>query len=383
MFLSVSKSSLALYIHWPFCKIKCPYCDFNSYRKENVNQSHWIKAYLKGLELWSSRLGERKITSIFFGGGTPSLLDPTHLELLLKKIDGLWGINSDCEITIEANPNSVSSKKFKRLHDIGINRVSVGVQALNNIDLKNLGRDHNKNQAIKAIEIVKKWFKNYNLDFIYGRQFQSTNQWEDELTQIIFLESPHLSLYQLTIEENTTFHKLYNNDLLKGLPTNEMASEMFDITRQLCEKGGYKQYETSNFAKKIFKCKHNLSYWKYDDYIGLGPGAHGRVKILGKKYATEEEKNPNIWFKKTISFKSETPKLSLLNDRIAFEEKLIMNLRIFEEIPIFIFDRKKIEPVVIELVENNLIKINKNKIIVKEGGKKMLDYISRCLVDCY
>ena len=381
--MSVSKSSLALYIHWPFCKIKCPYCDFNSYRKEYVNQSHWIKAYLKGLELWSSRLDERKITSIFFGGGTPSLLDPTHLELLLKKIDGLWGINSDCEITIEANPNSVSSKKFKGLHDIGINRVSVGVQALNNIDLKNLGRDHNKNQAIKAIEIVKKWFKNYNLDFIYGRQFQSTNQWEDELTQIIFLESPHLSLYQLTIEENTTFHKLYNNDLLKGLPTNEMASEMFDVTRQVCEKGGYKQYETSNFAKKNFQCKHNLSYWKYDDYIGLGPGAHGRVKILGKKYATEEEKNPDIWFKKTVSFKSETPKLSLLNDRIAFEEKLIMNLRIFEEIPIFIFDRKKIDPVVIELVENNLIKINKNKIIVKEGGKKMLDYISRCLVDCY
>ena len=381
--MSVLKSSLALYIHWPFCKIKCPYCDFNSYRKENVNQSHWIKAYLKGLELWSSRLAERKITSIFFGGGTPSLLDPTHLELLLKKIDDLWGINSDCEITIEANPNSVSSKKFKALHDIGINRVSVGVQALNDIDLKNLGRDHNKNQAIKAIEIVKKWFKNYNLDFIYGRQFQSTNQWEDELTQIIFLESPHLSLYQLTIEENTTFHKLYNNDLLKGLPTNEMASEMFDVTRQVCEKGGYKQYETSNFAKKNFQCKHNLSYWKYDDYIGLGPGAHGRVKILGKKYATEEEKNPDIWFKKTVSFKSETPKLSLLNDRIAFEEKLIMNLRIFEEIPIFIFDRKKIGPVVVELVENNLIKINKNKIIVKERGKKMLDYISRCLVDCY
>ena len=381
--MSVSKSSLALYIHWPFCKIKCPYCDFNSYRKENVNQSHWIKAYLKGLELWSSRLGERKITSIFFGGGTPSLLDPTHLEILLKKIDDLWGINSDCEITIEANPNSVSSKKFKGLHDIGINRVSVGVQALNYLDLKNLGRDHNKNQAIKAIEIVKKWFKNYNLDFIYGRQFQSTNQWEDELTQIIILESPHLSLYQLTIEENTTFHKLYNNDLLKGLPTNEMASEMFDVTRQLCEKGGYNKYETANFAKKNFKCKHNLSYWKYDDYIGLGPGAHGRVKILGKKYATEEEKNPDIWFKKTVSFKSETPKLSLLNDRIAFEEKLIMNLRIFEEIPIFIFDRKKIDPVVIELVENNLIKINKNKIIVKEGGKKMLDYISRCLVDCY
>ena len=381
--MSVSKSSLALYIHWPFCKIKCPYCDFNSYRKENVNQSHWIKAYLKGLELWSSRLGERKITSIFFGGGTPSLLDPTHLELLLKKIDDLWGINSDCEITIEANPNSVSSKKFKGLHDIGINRVSVGVQALNNIDLKNLGRDHNKNQAIKAIEIVKKWFKNYNLDFIYGRQFQSTNQWEDELTQIIFLESPHLSLYQLTIEENTTFHKLYNNDLLKGLPTNETASEMFDVTRQLCEEGGYKQYETSNFAKKNFECKHNLSYWKYDDYIGLGPGAHGRVKILGRKYATEEEKNPDIWFKKTVSFQSETPKLSLLNDRIAFEEKLIMNLRIFEEIPISIFDRKKIDPVVIELVENNLIKIDKNKMIVKEGGKKMLDYISRCLVDCY
>ncbi len=381
--MSVKKPSLAIYIHWPFCKIKCPYCDFNSYRKENINQTHWIKAYLQGLELWSSRLDKRNITSIFFGGGTPSLLHESYLELLLKKIDGLWGINGDCEITIETNPNSVSSKKFKVLRDIGINRVSVGVQALNNIDLENLGRDHNKNRAIKAIEIVKKWFQNYNLDFIYCRQFQNPNEWKDELSQIIFLEAPHLSLYQLTIEENTHFYKLYKNDLLKGLPSNKIASEMFDTTRHLCEKGGYKQYETSNFAKKNFKCKHNLSYWKYNDYIGVGPGAHGRVKILGKKYSTEEERNPDIWFKKTVSLKPDTPKITLLSDRIAFEEKLIMNLRIYEKISMFIFDKKKLDPVLIELVENNLVKIDDNKIVIKESGKSMLDYISRCLVDCY
>ena len=381
--MSVSISPLALYIHWPFCKIKCPYCDFNSYRRENVNQSDWIKAYLKGLEFWSSRLDKRQITSIFFGGGTPSLLDPSYLDLLLKKIENLWGINSDCEITVEANPNSVSSNKFKRLHDIGINRVSVGIQALNNYDLENLGRDHNKNQAMKAIEIVNKWFENYNLDFIYGRQFQEIIEWENELAQIILLKAPHLSLYQLTIEENTNFFKLFKNGLLKGIPTSEEASEMFYVTKRLCEKGGYKQYETSNFAKKNFECRHNLSYWKYNDYIGIGPGAHGRIKIFGKKYATLEERNPDIWFKKTISLKSETPKLTQLNKRITFEEKLIMNLRISENIPIDIFDQKKLDPVLMELVDNNLIKIEGNQIIIKESGKRMLDYITRSLLDCY
>ena len=381
--MSVSISPLALYIHWPFCKIKCPYCDFNSYRRENVNQSDWIKAYLKGLEFWSSRLDKRQITSIFFGGGTPSLLDPSYLDLLLKKIENLWGINSDCEITVEANPNSVSSNKFKRLHEVGINRVSVGIQALNNNDLENLGRDHNKNQAMKAIEIVNKWFENYNLDFIYGRQFQEIIEWEDELTQIILLKAPHLSLYQLTIEENTNFFKLFKNGLLKGIPTSEEASEMFYVTKRLCEKGGYKQYETSNFAKRNFECRHNLSYWKYNDYIGIGPGAHGRIKIFGKKYATLEERNPDIWFKKTISLKSETPKLTQLNKRITFEEKLIMNLRISENIPIDIFDQKKLYPVLMELVDNNLIKIEGNQIIIKESGKRMLDYITRSLLDCY
>ena len=381
--MSVSRPSLALYIHWPFCKIKCPYCDFNSYKRENVNQSHWIKAYLKGLELWSSRLDERKITSIFFGGGTPSLLDPNFLELLIKKIDKLWGITSDCEITMEANPTSVSPENFKRIRDIGINRVSLGVQALNNNDLVNLGRDHNKNQAIKAIEIVSRWFNNYNLDFIYGRQHQSTNEWENELQQIILLETPHLSLYHLTIEENTNFYKLFKNDLLAGLPSNEVASEMFDVTKRLCENGGYMQYETSNFAKKNFECRHNISYWKYNDYIGIGPGAHGRVKILGKKYATAEERNPDIWFKKTVELNSDTPKLNQISDRVKFEEKLIMNLRIYETIPISIFDHKKLYPLLIELEENDLINLENNQIILKDSGKRVLDYITRSLLDCY
>ena len=345
----MSKSSLALYIHWPFCKIKCPYCDFNSYRRENVNQYDWIEAYIKKLELWSSRLKQRKISSIFFGGGTPSLLDPIFVELLLQKTDSLWGISSDCEVTIEANPNSVSDIKFKALRNIGINRVSVGVQALNNKDLNNLGRDHDKKQAIEAIQIVEKWFRNYNLDFIYGRQYQCTSEWSDELSQIIALEAPHLSLYQLTIEENTHFYKLFKRDLLKGIPTHKTTSEMFDVTKRLCENGGYEQYETSNFARKGFKCRHNLSYWKYNDYIGIGPGAHGRIKISGKSYATEEEGNPDIWLKKTLSLNPNTPKITLIEPRVVFEEKLIMNLRIFENIPISIFDYEKLHPVVIGL----------------------------------
>ena len=379
----MSKSSLALYIHWPFCKIKCPYCDFNSYRREKVNQSHWIEAYLKTLELWSSRLKQRKIISIFFGGGTPSLLDPNFVERLLKKTDDLWGISSDCEVTIEANPNSVSDIKFKTLRNVGVNRVSVGVQALNNKDLNNLGRDHNKNQAIRALQIVEKWFNNYNLDFIYGRQYQCASDWSDELSKIISLEAPHLSLYQLTIEENTNFYKLFKRDLLKGIPTDKTTSEMFDVTMKLCENGGYKQYETSNFAKRGFKCRHNLSYWKYHDYVGIGPGAHGRIKISGKSYATEEERNPDIWLKKTLSPNPSTPRITSIEPRVVFEEKLIMNLRISENIPISIFDYEKLHPVVMDLEENNLIKLKSNKIVMTKRGTKMLDHITRSLIDCY
>ena len=377
------RASLSIYIHWPFCKIKCPYCDFNSYKRESVDQTQWMEAYLRALELWFSRLDKRKIDSIFFGGGTPSLLDPKFVEFSLQKINKLWGINNDCEISIEANPNSVSEVKFKRLKEIGINRVSVGMQSLNNKDLKVLGRDHNKDQALKAVEIVRKWFKNFNLDFIYGRQYQSTNMWEDELSQIISLEAPHLSLYQLTIEENTSFYKLFKRDLLKGLPTTKIAAEMYDITKRLCEDGTYKQYETSNFARKGFKCKHNLSYWKYNDYIGVGPGAHGRIKISGKRYATEEEINPDIWLKKTVASTSSTPKITPLDNRVVFEEKLIMNLRISEKIPISMFDHEKLQPVVMNLKENNLIKLKDNKIIMRKRGAKMLDYITRSLMECF
>ena len=376
-------SSLALYIHWPFCKIKCPYCDFNSYKRESTYQSHWLKAYLRALELWSSRLDKTEIKSIFFGGGTPSLLDPDFVAMVLQKIDSLWSINGNCEITIEANPNSISESKFKLFRDIGINRVSVGVQALNNKDLSNLGRDHNKKQAIEAIEVINTWFKNYNLDFIYGRQHQSKSEWKDELLKILSLDAPHLSLYQLTIEENTNFHKLYKKDLLKGLPTQKIVSDMFDITRQLCKDGGYKQYETSNFARKGFKCKHNMSYWRYNDYIGVGPGAHGRVTMSGKRYATEEERNPDIWFEKTVSSNSNTPKITPIENRIVLEEKLIMNLRISENIPVSIFDYEKLNPVLFHLQENKLIKTKDNRIVLRKRGKKMLDYIARSLVECY
>ena len=377
------RPSLSIYIHWPFCKIKCPYCDFNSYRRESVDQTQWVEAYLKALELWFSRLDKRKIVSIFFGGGTPSLLDPKFVECLLRKIDKLSGINNDCEITIEANPNSVLEVKFRRLKEIGINRVSVGMQSLNNRDLKLLGRDHNKYQALKAVEIVRKWFKNFNLDFIYGRQYQSTNMWDNELSQIISLEAPHLSLYQLTIEENTNFYKLFKRDLLKGLPTTKIAAEMYDITKRLCEDGTYKQYETSNFARKGFKCKHNLSYWRYNDYIGVGPGAHGRIKISGKRYATEEETNPDIWLEKTVASTSRTPKMIPLDNRVVFEEKLIMNLRISEKIPVSMFDHDKLQPVVMNLKDNNLIKIKDNKIVMRRRGAKMLDYITRSLLECF
>ena len=329
----MKNSSLAFYVHWPFCEIKCPYCDFNSYKRKIVDQTYWVDGYLQSIKFWSSKLKNKKINSVFFGGGTPSLLNPKIVGNLLDKIDCAWGISSTCEITIEANPNSVCETKIKELKKIGFNRVSIGIQALNDKDLRNLGRDHNKDQALKAIATVDKWFVNYNLDFIYGRQFQSISNWEDELSQIIALGSNHLSLYQLTIEENTNFFKLHKKGLLKGLPSQELASDMFEITNKLCRNGGYKKYETSNFAKKGFKCTHNLSYWNYQDYVGIGPGAHGRITLSGKKHSTMEEKNPDIWLKRKKVPGNISPKISLLKRKDVFEEKLIMNLRIFNKIP--------------------------------------------------
>ena len=375
---------ISIYIHWPFCKIKCPYCDFNSYKRTSINQEEWLKGYLKSIDGWADLFNEKIIVkSLFFGGGTPSLIKPDIVGKILDRIWLYWEKADDCEITIEANPNSISKNRLMFLKKFDVNRISVGIQALKDKDLKLLGRDHNLNQALKAIEIVQNIFSNFNLDFIYGRQHQSKADWQKELSKILTIGSPHLSLYQLTIEEKTLFYKLQGLGRLDGMPSENLNSDLFLLTRQLCNENNYINYETSNYTRNGYFCKHNLSYWKYKDYLGIGPGAHGRITIDDQKYASLEISNPDNWLKKHLKEKVSLPSLSRLSQKTQFEEKLIMNLRISEEISISFFDVKKLEKKLGDLIEYNLLKVKNEKIILKEKGKRMLNYISKVLLDCY
>lgn len=273
---------LAVYIHWPWCKSKCPYCDFFKKAEKNVDQHAVVESYLSALNAYHTILPSRKICSVFFGGGTPSLMKPQYVAALLERIDRLWGFSTRPEISLEANPNSEYPTLFQDLRMAGVNRLSLGVQALNESDLKALGRSHTLKQAQHAIQNVLKVFDNHSMDLIYARPRQTLNTWLVELEKAVKLGFRHLSLYQLTIEENTPFAK---QNL--ALPDEEMAAQMYQETNALAENEGYPFYEVSNYASKAYESAHNKVYWTGGDYIGIGESAHGRIK-LGKHFKALE-----------------------------------------------------------------------------------------------
>lgn len=269
-----------IYIHWPYCLSKCPYCDFFSQVKKNVEQEEIIKGYLDDLDFYVELTKERTVTSIFFGGGTPSLIKPQLIEKIINHIAQKWTLADNAEISLEANPNSDRPDLFSDLHNAGINRLSLGIQALNDNDLKILGRTHNLKQAYQAMKEVLKRFDNHSIDLIYARLAQNLSQWQQEIKQAASFGFKHLSMYQLTIEEGTVFYK-------KGLlPAEEnLASEMYNFTNRYLAEHGYPQYEISNYARPGFESRHNQLYWNGSDYLGIGKSAHGRLKIGSKHYA--------------------------------------------------------------------------------------------------
>ncbi|MBR2299965.1 MAG: radical SAM family heme chaperone HemW [Alphaproteobacteria bacterium] len=271
---------LSIYFHWPYCKSKCPYCDFFSKVTKNVNQAEMIENYIKELDYYHELLPERSIRSIFFGGGTPSLIEPQYIEKLIVHVSKLWRFEDKVEISLEANPNSNHENMFKDLKGAGVNRLSLGVQALNKDDLKLLGRTHNLNDALACIEDVVQTFDNHSIDLIYARPHQNQDQWFGELEQAVSFGLKHLSLYQLTIEEGTLFEKRG----VKAMPEDEAAS-MYLQTVYFLDKHGYPRYEVSNFALPLYESKHNKCYWLGDDYIGIGESAHGRLKLKNNHYA--------------------------------------------------------------------------------------------------
>ncbi|MCD7108695.1 radical SAM family heme chaperone HemW [Rhizobium sp. DKSPLA3] len=284
-----------VYVHWPFCAAKCPYCDFNSHvRHQGVDQARYVSAFLKEMEEARRLSGPRTVTSIFLGGGTPSLMDPATVEAIMNGIARFWHVPDGIEITLEANPSSVEATRFRGYRAAGVNRVSLGVQALNDRDLKFLGRLHNVEDALKAIGLAREIFPRMSFDLIYARPKQTVEEWEAELKQAVSYAVDHLSLYQLTIEEGTPFYGLHKAGKLV-VPDGDQSALLYEATQDITASIGMPAYEVSNHAVPGAESRHNLTYWRYGDYAGIGPGAHGRLTIGREKLATATERKPETW----------------------------------------------------------------------------------------
>lgn len=290
-----SEPDFGIYVHWPFCKAKCPYCDFNSHVRHATVDAMGFAAAL-GSELgWLARETKgRTVTSIFFGGGTPSLMPPAAVAHVLESISRLWCVATDAEVTLEANPTSVEADNFRGYHAAGVNRVSVGVQALDAQDLQALGRQHSPEEAIAAFRLAAKIFPRVSFDLIYARPRQSAAQWRGELARALSEQQGHMSLYQLTIEPGTAYADLFARGAL-AVPDEDTAADLFDITQELTEKAGLAAYEVSNHASSGHESRHNLIYWRYGEYAGAGPGAHSRIVAGENRRALIAEKHPETW----------------------------------------------------------------------------------------
>lgn len=288
-------SSFGIYLHWPFCAAKCPYCDFNSHvRHQPVDQQRFARAFATELATLRARTGPRTASSIFIGGGTPSLMEPATVGALLDAVAANWTVADDVEVTLEANPSSADAGRFAGYRASGVNRLSLGVQALNDRDLRFLGRLHDVTQALSAIELARRTFPRLSFDLIYARPGQDAASWRAELEEAIAHAADHLSLYQLTIEENTRFHALHAAGKL-AMPEADTAAELYELTQEVTAARGLPAYEVSNHAVPGAESRHNLVYWRYGEYAGAGPGAHGRFVENGRRVVTIAERMPEAW----------------------------------------------------------------------------------------
>ncbi|MGL3608306.1 radical SAM family heme chaperone HemW [Rhizobium sp. G187] len=319
-----------IYVHWPFCAAKCPYCDFNSHvRHQAIDQERFAAAFLREMDAVRSLSGPKTVTSIFMGGGTPSLMDPRTVEAILDGIAARWHVPAGIEVTMEANPSSVEATRFRGYRAAGVNRVSLGVQALNDPDLKFLGRLHDVADALKAIRLARDIFPRMSFDLIYARPNQSVDAWAQELKEAFSYAVDHLSLYQLTIEEGTAFYGLHKAGKLI-VPDEEHAATLYEATQEITQGFGMPAYEVSNHARPGAESRHNLTYWRYGDYAGIGPGAHGRLTQRGGKIATATERHPETWLSAVEVNGDGIIDREDLDDEAQADELLLMGLRLRE-----------------------------------------------------
>ncbi|HEX3862879.1 MAG TPA: radical SAM family heme chaperone HemW [Stellaceae bacterium] len=320
---------LAVYIHWPFCRSKCPYCDFNSHVRDSIDTARWTAALLADLERQAVAVPDREVTSIFFGGGTPSLMPPETAAALIARVKALWPAAADLEITLEANPNSAEAARFAGFAAAGVNRLSLGVQALDPAALRFLGRGHDRDEAINAIKLARATFARYSFDLIYARPDHTVAAWEQELDEALALAGEHLSLYQLTIEPGTGFASRAARGEL-AIPDEETGAALFEATQRRLDAAGLPPYEISNHARPGAECRHNLAYWRYDDYLGIGPGAHGRYSRDGRKIATRQRRTPEAWLAAIEKTGNAIDEATPVARDEAVGEMLMMGLRLVE-----------------------------------------------------
>ncbi len=322
----------AVYVHWPFCLSKCPYCDFNSHvRHGGVDEARFLRAYETEIAATAARAQGRTVSSIFFGGGTPSLMQPSSVQAILDCIAKHWTVAPDVEVTLEANPTSVEATRFRGFRAAGVNRVSLGVQALDDASLKELGRLHTAREALDAVAVARSIFDRYSFDLIYARPHQTTEAWAAELKRAIAEAAEHLSLYQLTIEPDTPFFGLHKAGKI-AIPGEDLARDLYDMTQTICAGAGLPAYEISNHARPGAECRHNLVYWRGHDYAGIGPGAHGRLTIDGRRVATATEKRPEAWLMRVEDNGIGLTTDEKLTPGEAADEYLLMGLRLAEGI---------------------------------------------------
>src|SRR5690349_14940980 len=376
---------LAVYIHWPFCRSKCPYCDFNSHVRDSIEAGRWTRALLADLDRQAALAPDREVVSIFFGGGTPSLMPPETVAALIDRVRTHWPTAPGLEITLEANPNSAEAERFAGFAAAGVNRLSLGVQALDPAALQFLGRRHDRREAIAAIALARDIFPRYSFDLIYARPGQSLAAWDAELGEALALAGEHLSLYQLTIEPGTAF----SNRAMRGEPLaadEETAAALFELTMHRLAAAGLPAYEISNHAKPGAECRHNLAYWRYEDYLGIGPGAHGRVTRQGGKIATAQLRQPEAWLAAIESAGTAIDEETPIARGSAVEEMVMMGLRLVEGI-----SRPRLEalanadaetlfgPRLPRLIEGGFLTLDDDRLAATEAGRQRLNAVLAAL----
>lgn len=372
-------AGFGLYVHWPFCQSKCPYCDFNSHVAGRQDERPWEEALRLEMRRYHALTEGRTLSSIFFGGGTPSLMSPWLVERVIAEATTLWHASNDIEITLEANPSSAEAEKFQALRSAGVNRVSLGVQALRDDDLRRLGRLHDVKTALTAIDAAATHFERFSFDLIYARQNQSEDQWAAELKEAIAIGSSHLSLYQLTIEDGTAFGDRYARGGLRGLPDEARSVALYTITQDLTKRAGFSAYEVSNHAKPGHESRHNLIYWRGGDYVGVGPGAHGRIThATGQRLSTEAMRDPTAWLSAALQGNAEADRTELTPEDTA-EELLLMGLRLSEGVSL---DRladqtgfRVTEAALVYLQELDLVEVRERTLCTTEGGRMLLNSV--------